>query len=95
MAKNFTKTQQEVVLLLQARLDPKNPMFAGSDEVKAALSGEARIYFETWVHPLLNYLATGEEAYYGQAADLRNDFSTRRAAAESRQRAIAARLMAG
>lgn len=94
MAKNHTQAQRKALLLLRARLDPNHPMFAGSEAVKAALHGEAKPYFDTYVLPVLDYLLNGE-AYYGQAADIGRDFSNREAAAESRQRAIASGMMQG
>ena len=87
--KNLTKTQTAAVELLRARLDPKHPMFAGSKEVEQALTGPAKLYFDTWVLPLIDYLAKGEE-HFGQAEDIKAQHSQRAAAAQSRQRAVEA-----
>ena len=90
----LNKTQVKAVQLLRARMDPKSPMFAGSDEVVAALSGPARLYFATYVQPLLEFLEEGE-AYFGQAGEIQRDYSNRAAAAQARKRAIEAGMMKG
>lgn len=86
--KNHTKTQLAALELLRARLDPKHPLFAGSNEVVRALSGEAKCYFDTHVLPLLDYLLKGE-SYYGEAATIVRDHASRKAAADARQRWVA------
>lgn len=73
---SFTsKTQQQAIELLRARLDPKHPMFAGSEQVAAALTGDAKVYFDTWVVPVLDFLLNGEQ-WHGQAYHIRNDHAT-------------------
>lgn len=95
MAKNMTQTQNQALLLLRARLDPKHPMFAGSDEIAAALGGASKPYFDTHVLPLLDYLISGREAYYGEAGNIKHDYASRAACAQARQRAIEAGVMKG
>jgi hypothetical protein len=82
------------VRLLRARMDPKNPMFSGSDEVLAALEGPAKCYFDTYVLPVLQFLEEGE-LYFGQGAEIRRDYESRAAGAQARQRAIDLGLMKG
>lgn len=90
--KNLTKTQRAAVELLRARLDPKHPMFAGSREVEQALSGPAKVYFDTWVLPLIDYLAKGED-YFGQAEDIKAEHNQRASAAQARRRAVEAGMI--
>lgn len=67
-----SKTQQQAIELLRSKLDPKDPMFMGSDVVVAALTGDAKVYFDTYVLPVLDYLLKGEQ-FYGQADYIRRD----------------------
>jgi len=58
-------------------------MFAGAPEVEAALSGEARLYFTTWVLPLVDFLMNGE-SYFGESHDIKRQHADRAGAARSR-----------
>lgn len=49
-----------IATMIEAQLDPSDPGFKGSDEVRKALeTGELRIYVESWILPHLRELATG------------------------------------
>lgn len=87
MSKNLTKTQRNAIELLRARMDPKHPMFSGDDRVVAALHGDAKLYFDTYVIPVLDFLLKGEE-FHGQAAYINRDHAGLAARAQARQNAI-------
>ncbi len=80
----LTKTQMKAVELLRSRLDPKHEMFTGDDKVVAALHGDAKCYFDTYVLPVLDFLAKGEQ-FCGQAEYIRNDHHSRAAAAQAKK----------
>lgn len=61
----LTKAQRIAIDLAFSRINPKDPGFRASEEVRAALSGDARLYLETWVYPLLASVLDGEQ-WYGQ-----------------------------
>jgi hypothetical protein len=80
----YSQTQSAALALLRTRLDPSRPMYAGSAEVTAALSGPARLYFSTWILPVLDYLTDGEQ-WHGQADELKREHASRAAAAQARK----------
>lgn len=57
---SLNKSQLAAVRLMRVRLDSKHAEFNPSREVAEALSGPARLYLETWVLPLLQFIETGE-----------------------------------
>lgn len=56
----MTKHQINLALLIVARLNPDDPGFTGSDEVRAALlNPDLRVYLDTWVVPKADMLLRG------------------------------------
>jgi len=53
----MTKTQLRALEVLYARIDPKNPKFAGTPEIAKALTeANFHFYMDTWVYSLLEAL---------------------------------------
>jgi hypothetical protein len=65
----LTKAQIAALTLLRARLNPNDAGFRASDDVRAAFDGPARLYIETRVLPLIDFLAEGP-AWHGQAGTI-------------------------
>lgn len=80
---SLSKTQTMAIELVRSRVDPAHPMFSADDAVAAGLTA-MRPFLDSWVWPLLDYVLTGE-TYCGQAAYIRQDYASRRAAARARQ----------
>jgi len=77
-AKNLTKAQADALVLLRARLDWRSPAFRASDEVRKALE-EARIYMDSWVFPLIEFIENGEQFHGHREYVMRDAASARRA----------------
>jgi len=85
MSTRLTKLQKDALDVLTARLDVNDPGFRGSDEVRSALSGPARIYIDSGVLPLLTVCLSGRQ-YCGQDHHIAQDAASVRIARErSRQ----------
>ena len=70
-AKNLTKAQADALVLLRARLDWRSPAFRASDEAREALEA-ARLYLDSWVLPLIDFIENGAE-YYGHREHVTRD----------------------
>ncbi len=60
--------QRDACDVIRARLDPREPGHAASEEITAAFAGPARLYLETWVFPLLDALASGKPEHWQRDA---------------------------
>jgi hypothetical protein len=85
--KNLTKGQATALALLRSRLDPRNPMFSADTVVRDALTS-IRPYLDSWVLPLIEFAAEGEQ-WHGQAEGIARDYAQRR---EAVRKATATRL---
>lgn len=71
--KRLTKADAAALRAIRARIDVKHPGFRGSEEIKQALGNPSvSRYLNSWVFPLLDFLAEGEQ-YIGQRSDIKKD----------------------
>jgi hypothetical protein len=68
--------RQRSLMLVRARLDPRDPSHSASVEVQAHLNA-IRSYLETWVLPHIDYAAGQPEQYSGEHYGLRADSASR------------------
>ena len=52
----MNKAQIALLCRLLETIDPKHEGFHASDEIREILEGPARLYFQSWVYPLIRAL---------------------------------------